>query len=82
MLRDHQNEVQSPELKQVVTQLMPILESHKDMADKALRGLAQTGSAPQGRSLSDLNRRQSRSSDSSTKSDTTSSSSGSSSDKK
>jgi putative membrane protein len=82
MLRDHKNDVQSPELKQLVTDLMPILQSHKDMADKVMRSVGQSGSAAQGRSPSDPNRRPSQSSDSATKSDTSSSSSGSSSDKK
>lgn len=74
MLRDHQSDIKSPELKQLVSSLMPVLQSHKDMADQALQ---QLGSIGQGRSSSDTSRMHqsdSKSSDSSSKSSSDSSS--------
>jgi len=46
MLRDHKDDLQSPELKQLVDNTIPVLEQHKDMAEKAGRKTPQ----PQGRS--------------------------------
>jgi putative membrane protein len=76
MLRDHESDIKSPELKRLVSSLMPVLQSHKDMADQALQ---QLGSSGQGRSSSETSRMHqsdssSKSSDSSSKSSTDSSS--------
>ena len=46
MLRDHKDDLKSPELKQLVDNTIPVLEQHKDMAEKAGRSTPQ----PQGRS--------------------------------
>ena len=46
MLRDHKEDLKSPELKQLVDNTIPVLEQHKDMAEKAGRSTPQ----PQGRS--------------------------------
>jgi putative membrane protein len=46
MLRDHKDDLKSPELKQLVDNTIPVLEQHKDMAEKAGRNTPQ----PQGRS--------------------------------
>jgi putative membrane protein len=48
MLRDHKEDLKSPELKQLVDSTIPVLEQHKDMAEKAERKAPQT----QGRSPS------------------------------
>ena len=53
MLRDHQGDIRSPELKQLVSSLMPVLQSHKDMADQAMEKLSPSG---QGRSSSDTSK--------------------------
>ena len=37
MLRDHKDDLKSPELKQLVDNTIPVLEQHKDMAEKAQR---------------------------------------------
>jgi predicted outer membrane protein len=46
MLRDHKDDLKSPELKQLVENTIPVLEQHKDMAEKAGRSTPQS----QGRS--------------------------------
>ena len=46
MLRDHKDDLQSPELKRLVDNTIPVLEQHKDMAEKAGRKAPQS----QGRS--------------------------------
>ena len=46
MLRDHKDDLKSPELKQLVDNTIPVLEQHKDMAEKAGRNTPH----PQGRS--------------------------------
>jgi putative membrane protein len=35
MLRDHKDDLRSPELKQLVDKTIPVLEQHKDLAEKA-----------------------------------------------
>ena len=37
LLRDHKGDLQSPELKTLVDNTIPVLEKHKDLARKALR---------------------------------------------
>ena len=37
LLRDHEGDLQSPELKTLVDNTIPVLEKHKDLARKALR---------------------------------------------
>jgi len=42
MLRDHKNDLQSADLKQLVEKTLPVLEKHKDMAEKAEKDISRS----------------------------------------
>ena len=49
LLRDHKGDLQSDELKTLVDNTLPVLEQHKDMADKAMSKQSASSGSTQGR---------------------------------
>jgi putative membrane protein len=59
MLRDHKDDLKAAELKQLVDNTLPVLEQHKDMAEKAGRNIQAKAGSTQGRSPAPMDRTQS-----------------------
>jgi hypothetical protein len=66
LLKDHKGDIKSDELKTLVDNTLPVLQEHKDMADKAMKQESSASAGSQGRSGPAMERSSSSSRSSST----------------